>query len=201
MVCRWRSHSRTSMRTNIVARPTRTQMTWSLPACPIRTSHLASFPLLAHHRALGRSRWSLSSSSSRRFPPAMTAVDDGQGGTMFAPTAPLRPAMPAFQLGSADLAATAVPAVTAVPLVAAGRGRTGPAVQPGAEARAKPGAESGLAAAKGRQRCEELLRGQCQKLATLLHFFLIKRHSKVKKGASKQNSNMKCNALQKLRQH
>ena len=157
MVCRWRSHSRTSMRTNIVARPTRTQMTWSLPACPIRTSHLASFPLLAHHRALGRSRWSLSSSSSRRFPPAMTAVDDGRGGTMFAPTAPLRPAMPAFQLGSADLAATAVPAVTAVPLVAAGRG-TGPAVQPGAEARAEPGAESGLAAAKGRQRCEELLR-------------------------------------------
>ncbi|CAL1135132.1 unnamed protein product [Cladocopium goreaui] len=69
---------------------------------------------------IGQSRWSLSSSSSsRRFPPAMTAVDDGRGGTMFAPTAPLRPAMPAFQLGSADLAATAVPAVTAVPLVAA----------------------------------------------------------------------------------
>ena len=36
-------------------------------------------------------------SAATGFPPGMTAMDDGWGGTMFVPTAPVRPAMSAFQ--------------------------------------------------------------------------------------------------------
>ena len=36
-------------------------------------------------------------SAATGFPPGMTPMDDGWGGTMFVPTAPVRPAMSAFQ--------------------------------------------------------------------------------------------------------
>ena len=60
---RWRWRSPTTKRTNTVARPTRTQATWSLP-----NMHIApgKFSPPAHSRAMGRSRRSLSSSGSRR---------------------------------------------------------------------------------------------------------------------------------------
>ena len=73
---RWRWHSQTSSRTNTVARPTRTQMTWSLPNMRIAPG---KFSTPAHSRTMGKSRRSISSSSgsgsrrrrrrARAFPP------------------------------------------------------------------------------------------------------------------------------------
>ena len=84
-------------------------------------------------------------SAATGFPPGMTVMDDGWGGTMFAPTAPVRPAMPAFQplwgqqTWQQQPSHPSQPSQPSQSSQKGGPAWTGPA-QPGAE----PGAESGL---------------------------------------------------------